>query len=123
MENIAITKMADVSLAKPGDDITYTINVTNNGPDEAVNVVVSDTLNANVTFNTASPLPDISDSLLTWNLGNLANGESVPIELIVTVNGDVQPGTTISNIATVVSDTDDPDDTDNETPPEDTDVG
>jgi uncharacterized repeat protein (TIGR01451 family) len=46
-----ITQSADVSVAKTGDatvvagnDVTYTITVTNNGPSDASNVVLTDTL-------------------------------------------------------------------------------
>jgi len=42
---------------------------------------------------------------------------------LVTIDGDVQTGTTISNIANVTSDTPDDNPDDNTTPPEDTDVG
>jgi len=121
--DLSITKSADVMLVKVGDTIEDTINVTNNGPDTAVNVIVADTLPSEVTFVSSSPTETSQVGQdLTWNLGDIQSNTFEIITLTVTVNDGVQSGTTISNIATVTSDTDDPDDTDNETPPTDTEV-
>lgn len=40
--DLEVTKTADVSEIKQGGDINYTITVTNNGPDEATDVVLND---------------------------------------------------------------------------------
>jgi uncharacterized repeat protein (TIGR01451 family) len=87
-----------------GDNLTYTITVTNNGPDAAANVVVTDTLPSGVTFVSASPGCVHAAGVVTCNLGTIAVGDSVTITIVVTVTA---PGT-ISNTATVTSDTLDP---------------
>ena len=47
--DLAVTKTGPAT-AFPGDNLTYTINVTNIGPNDAVNPVVTDTFDANTTY-------------------------------------------------------------------------
>ncbi len=91
---------ADLAITKTGvangNQIVYTITVTNNGPVGATGVVVTDTLPAEVTYVSdtcgASNVPP-----WTWNIGSLANGASVSCDITVDVN---TPGA-IVNAATV----------------------
>jgi uncharacterized repeat protein (TIGR01451 family)/CSLREA domain-containing protein len=107
-----LAEQADLEISKAdspdpvtvGDNLTYTITVTNNGPDAATNVVVTDTLPSGVTFVSASPGCVHAAGVVTCNLGTIAVGDSVTITIVVTVTA---PGT-ISNTATVTSDTLDP---------------
>jgi uncharacterized repeat protein (TIGR01451 family)/CSLREA domain-containing protein len=107
-----LAEQADLEISKAdspdpvtvGDNLTYTITVTNRGPDAATNVVVTDTLPSGVTFVSASPGCVHSAGVVTCNLGNIPAGGSVTITIVVTVTA---PGT-ISNTATVTSDTLDP---------------
>jgi uncharacterized repeat protein (TIGR01451 family) len=107
-----LAEQADLEISKAdspdpvtvGDNLTYTITVTNNGPDAAANVVVTDTLPSGVTFVSASPGCVHAAGVVTCNLGNIPAGGSVTITIVVTVTA---PGT-ISNTATVTSDTLDP---------------
>jgi uncharacterized repeat protein (TIGR01451 family) len=107
-----LAEQADLEISKAdspdpvtvGDNLTYTITVTNLGPDAATNVVVTDTLPSGVTFVSASPGCVHSAGVVTCNLGNIPAGDSVTITIVVTVTA---PGT-ISNTATVTSDTLDP---------------
>jgi uncharacterized repeat protein (TIGR01451 family) len=107
-----LAEQADLEISKAdspdpvtvGDNLTYTITVTNRGPDPATNVVVTDTLPSGVTFVSASPGCVHAAGVVTCNLGNIPTGGSVAITIVVTVTA---PGT-ISNTATVTSDTLDP---------------
>jgi len=107
-----LAEQADLEISKAdspdpvtvGDNLTYTITVTNRGPDAATNVVVTDTLPSGVTFVSASPGCVHAAGVVTCNLGNIPAGGSVTITIVVTVTA---PGT-ISNTATVTSDTLDP---------------
>jgi uncharacterized repeat protein (TIGR01451 family) len=107
-----LAEQADLEISKDdspdpvtvGDNLTYTITVTNHGPDPATNVVVTDTLPSGVMFVNASPGCVHSAGVVTCNLGNIPAGGSVTITIVVTVTA---PGT-ISNTATVTSDTLDP---------------
>jgi uncharacterized repeat protein (TIGR01451 family) len=53
--DLQIEKTAAPDPATPGTDETYTLTVTNQGPNTAANVVVSDPLPAGLTFVSASP--------------------------------------------------------------------
>jgi uncharacterized repeat protein (TIGR01451 family) len=102
--DLEISKADSPDPVTVGDNLTYTITVTNNGPDAAANVVVTDTLPSGVTFVSASPGCVHAAGVVTCNLGNIPAGSSVTITIVVTVTA---PGT-ISNTATVTSDTLDP---------------
>jgi uncharacterized repeat protein (TIGR01451 family) len=102
--DLEISKADSPDPVTVGDNLTYTITVTNNGPDAATNVVVTDTLPSGVTFVSASPGCVHAAGVVTCNLGTIAVGDSVTITIVVTVTA---PGT-ISNTATVTSDTLDP---------------
>jgi len=80
-------------------DITYTITVTNNGPDSATDVMVTDTLPGNVTFVSVDP-PGMHDSgVISANIGGMTNGQVVAFNVVVTPTGLG----TVSNTATVSS--------------------
>lgn len=100
---------ADLVITKDGvlggDQIVYTLGVTNNGPDDATGVVVTDPLSPDVTF-----VGDDCGGMVvppwTWTIGNLAANSSVVCNLTVMVNvGAVSP---ITNTANVTSDQTDP---------------
>ncbi|MCL2687184.1 MAG: hypothetical protein FWE58_01450 [Methanobrevibacter sp.] len=100
-----IIKNVNTTNAFNGDYLTYTITVTNNGRDEANNVLVTDILDSRLNFISSDPNTDVSyDSTnrnLTWNIGTLSgNGVYATLEIVVRVNGTG----TISNTATVSSD-------------------
>jgi uncharacterized repeat protein (TIGR01451 family) len=87
-------------------DLTYTLTVTNIGPDPATAVVVTDTLPPGVIFLSSSPSQGTCSgtSPVTCNLGNLATNASATVTILInpTVVG------TLSNSATVTSGTADP---------------
>jgi uncharacterized repeat protein (TIGR01451 family) len=100
---------ADLSLVKTsapatpvlGQPLTYTLTVTNAGPDTAEGVMVTDVLPAGLTFNSASASCSYEnvDRTVTCSLGSLNSGadQSVDIEVLPSVSGPV------SNTATVTS--------------------
>lgn len=75
----------------PGDTIIYTVTVVNNGPSTATNVVLTDTLPANVTFDAGnsspSPFSNVS-GILTYNIGTLAPSASSVITIAVIVDDE-----------------------------------
>jgi uncharacterized repeat protein (TIGR01451 family) len=121
-----LAEQADLEISKAdspdpvtvGDNLTYTITVTNLGPDAATNVVVTDTLPSGVRFVSASPECVHAAGVVTCNLGTIPAGDSVTITIVVTPTARG----TISNTATVTSDTLDPN-TDNNSDAEPTEVG
>jgi len=106
--DLAIFKSASPNPATAGSRLTYTITVTNNGPANATNVVVKDTLPAGVTFvSTTAVCADAGTVLTGCNIGNLANGASTTFTIEVQVNASLL-ASSIANTATVSADQPDP---------------
>lgn len=89
-----------------GGNVTYTITVTNNGPDPAAETTVSDTLPAGVTLVSATTSQGTCSGTTTvsCSLGSLASGATATVTLIV----ETVEGGTLSNTATVSASTADP---------------
>ncbi len=66
-----------------GDNVTYTINVTNYGPSSAAGIVVTDPLPAGGSFASASSGCILSGGTVTCDIGTLANNSSATIQIVV----------------------------------------
>jgi uncharacterized repeat protein (TIGR01451 family) len=118
---VSPTAIADLSVTKAdspdpvtvGDNLTYTVTVTNNGPDTATSVTVADDLPAETTFvscsSTGGGVCGGSGNNRTVTFATLASGQSETITFVANVNCSVADGTVINNTATVSSFTPDPD--------------
>jgi large repetitive protein len=110
VSNLAVQKTASVLNPVPAQPFAYSIKVTNNGPDVATNVSVSEALPAGIAFASASATQGAYDAATgLWPVGALANGASATLTLNVIYNG---PGVVV-NTASATSDQFDPDLTDN----------
>jgi uncharacterized repeat protein (TIGR01451 family) len=70
--------------ATAGQNIGYTITVTNNGPSAATGVVATDTLPAGVTFVSASAGGSLAGNVVTWpTLPSLANGATATFTVTI----------------------------------------
>ena len=105
--DLVIVKEVSKKSVKTGEVITWTITVTNNGPDTAVNTRVTDKLPAGLIFITSDGSYDPVTGL--WIVGDLANGASASLVISTQVN---ITNATIVNVANVTSDT-----PGNDTPP------
>ena len=85
----------------PGQDATYTLTVTNNGPGAATGVVVTDALPSGTTFVSATAGGTVSGGTVTWNVGNLAANATASLQLVVRV-GPALTGS-LANTATVTA--------------------
>ncbi|WP_299596902.1 isopeptide-forming domain-containing fimbrial protein [uncultured Microbulbifer sp.] len=76
--------------ANPGDTIEWTIEVSNQGNQDGTGVVVTDTLPDLGLFNNFTAdnggVIDLSNATVTWDIGDLAVGESVTLTLSAVVN-------------------------------------
>lgn len=120
--DLAVTKVANDDFIA-GATGTYTITVTNNGPDPAVGVTVTDsaTVPDGVTISGASgdgwtcSTPEGGDLTCTRTTGDaLAPGASWTLTARAAVAADVADATEIPNTATVTARTEDPNDANNE---------
>lgn len=103
--DLSVTKTADTDLAEVGGNITYTIQVSNNGSADSKGVKLTETLPDGVNFVSATLDPaEQSDGTLTFDLGNLANGDSTSFDITVS---PTQTGT-ISSSSSITSRTYDP---------------
>lgn len=88
--DLQITKTASPDPVSAGQDLTYTLTVTNNGPNTATNVEVSDPLPAGVTWQSTATSQgscvDPAPSVVECQLGNIANGASAVVTIVVEVN-------------------------------------
>ncbi|HQI86591.1 MAG TPA: hypothetical protein PKV20_18595, partial [Anaerolineae bacterium] len=105
---IWVLKTGSPSPVTPGEAMTYSLTVTNDGPSAAENVLVTDTLPAEVTFVAATPAQANGPNPLVWNLGTLVASESRTILITVTVNADVTAGFTNTVLITTTTPGDNP---------------
>jgi uncharacterized repeat protein (TIGR01451 family) len=115
-----VTTSADLSIGKTGtaaavagQNVTYTLSVTNNGPSDAQNVMVTDTLPTGETFVSASTGSGAGTTYSSGNLGTLAASASTTITIVAMVSPSVPSGSMLTNTATVSSSTTDPTSADN----------
>ena len=105
--DLSITKTDSPDPMAAGSNVTYTIIVTNNGPNVAQPVTVMDNLPSELTFvscaSTGIGSCGGTGNSRTVTYGFLTSGQSAIITLVASVNNSVAGGTTISNTATAVS--------------------
>ena len=78
LADLGISQMASSNSIVIGSNFTYTITVTNAGPSQALNAVVTDTLPAGVGFVSAS-VGSAAGSIVTCNLGALPAHQSTNV--------------------------------------------
>jgi uncharacterized repeat protein (TIGR01451 family) len=115
--DLAVTKSGP-STVTAGNNIAYTVTVTNNGSTDAQGVTLTDTLPAGTTFvsesqgsgpafNCTNPSVGGTGSV-SCTIATLPNGASATFTLTFNVNANVAGGTVLSNTASVSSTTNDP---------------
>ncbi len=108
--DLHVTKQVNDNTVTVGDTIVYTIQVRNDGPDSATNVVITD----NLPFGFSSQSVQASVGAYNavtgiWNVGTLANGQVATL----TITGTITTSGNIVNTASVASAVGDPDTADN----------
>ena len=110
MADVEITKVVSNPKPRNGDEITWTITVVNHGPDDAVNVVVSDNLPAGLIYVSDDGNGAYDSKTGLWNVGDLHRGRGLVLNIVTKVGVS---NTNITNVAVVTSDTYDPNETNN----------
>jgi len=106
--DLAISKSAGLESVRVGQILTYTLVVTNGGPETATNLVLTDTLPAGVSYEAAQPgawTCGDGQGLVTCTLDSLAPSEEARLQVGVRVNGSG----ILTNTATVTAAETDPD--------------
>ncbi|MCP4544681.1 MAG: DUF11 domain-containing protein, partial [Chloroflexi bacterium] len=103
---LPIRKSANAPIVDAGGFLTYTIVYSNTGNEIAHNVVITDVLDPNTIYDSASPSPTvrISDTLVYWNIGNLTTTVSGQITLRVRVNSPLPNNSILANTTWIDSD-------------------
>jgi uncharacterized repeat protein (TIGR01451 family) len=117
--DLALTKTATPDPVVAGTTLTYDLEVTNNGPSKAVNVVIEDVMPAGVTINSVSSpdggcnmgVPGEKGLPTVCTVDGMDSGTTATMQVVVTVNPDTVG--ILGNNAQVYSDTYDPDNSNN----------
>jgi uncharacterized repeat protein (TIGR01451 family) len=119
-DDLAPPPAADVSILKSlvpgsvtvGDTVTFNLAVSNGGPDAAADVVVTDTLPAQLTFVSATPSAGscAGTVVVTCNLGTLAPSGSATVTIVARMT-QTGPATNVANVTTTAIDNDPADNT------------
>ena len=113
--NLALIKSDNKDPAEPGSTLIYSLTVDNEGPDDAVDVILTDELPPLVTFLAAEASQGLcseSKGMVTCKLGVLPRGEAVKTEIAVNI-GAAAAGTVLINTAAVGADQEDLNNDDN----------
>ncbi len=102
--DLVITKDDSADPVAPGDTLTYTLIVTNNGPSQATDVTVTDTLPAGVTYQSVAATQGSGSQaggVVTVTLGDLNSGQTETVTIIATI--DASTLGTLTNVASVTA--------------------
>jgi uncharacterized repeat protein (TIGR01451 family) len=116
--DLSVTNSAVPPVVLPGGTITYTQTVTNNGPMDAVNAVLSESTPANTTFSSitvptgwtcTTPAVGATGAIsCNTTSGIFSANTSGTFTVVVTVAGTTASGTQIVDVASITSGTADP---------------
>ena len=122
---VALAQSADLGVTKtgpdtaaPGSNVAYTINVLNNGPDDAISAVLTDNIPAGMlfvssaqdsgpTFSCSDP-PVGSGGTVSCSIAAFLNGSAASFTLVFQIPNGTPAGTLFLNTASISSSTPDP---------------
>ena len=109
--DLSITLTGPSGTLTASSSASYNITITNNGPDPAFAIQVTDVLSPFTTFSFCSANFNSclgAGNTVTLTLNTLASGQSATASIFTTVNCSMPNGSTITNMAAVESQTPDP---------------
>ncbi len=109
--DLALAKVVDEDEPTVGDQVTFTVTLTNNGPEDAADITVSDPEPDGLTFGSVTSETGGSYDAGVWTVAALASGGSIDLTIVATVT---RTGTS-TNTATVTASSRPDSNTDNNT--------
>ncbi|WP_430451466.1 DUF11 domain-containing protein [Rhodopirellula europaea] len=97
--DLSLTQTASPQRPAINGEVTFTLTLRNDGPDDATGIIVRDSLPDGYTFTSSSPAGAFNSASGLWTVGDLASGEETTLELTGTI-GDVE---TLENRAEVIA--------------------
>jgi len=89
--DLSVTKVDTPDPTVPNEPLTYSITVTNNGEDDATDVIMTDTLPAGVTVESvvsSQGLIGQTPGSITFDFGTIASGANATASVVVTPGAD-----------------------------------
>jgi uncharacterized repeat protein (TIGR01451 family) len=111
--DLSVTNSDSPDPVPPGERLTYTVTVTNNGPDSATGVSLTDTLARSLRVRSVRPSQGrcvLRRTNVDCSLGDLAQGASATVVIVVR---PTRKGTVTSTASVTASQPSDPDTTNN----------
>ncbi len=85
--DLSVTKTVSNATPNVGSNVTFTITATNAGPSTATNVIVTDLLPVEYTFDSSTPSTgSYSSGTGSWAVGSLASGTNATLQIVARVN-------------------------------------
>lgn len=107
--DLALAKTLDTTPLVAGDPVAFTITATNNGPQTGTGVTVTDSLPAGLSDATVSGADCATAGLiLTCGLPDLAVGATATITVTGTLSPSLDPGSALTNTASITGARTDP---------------
>jgi len=97
--DISLSKSVDNGIPNVGDDVVFTITVTNHGPSDATGIEVTDLLPDGYLFVSDDASGNYDSNTGIWTVGNILNGGNLELKITATVNA----GGDYTNIAEVTA--------------------
>ena len=97
---VLLTKTASPLVASPGNNVTYTLQLTNEGPSIVTSVVVTDYIPYGLSFLSATPSMGswvYTNETVVWSMPFLTNYTSASLQIVGTASGPYA----LTNTATV----------------------
>ena len=107
LADLAIAKSVSPALAQPGDTVTYTVSVTNDGPNDAESVQAVDPVMIEATVTGATVTQGSFDTVArVWDVGTLTSGQTATLTVTLLVE---RAGTFLNTVVISQSSVPDPD--------------
>ncbi|MFH1842504.1 MAG: hypothetical protein ABIF77_04805 [bacterium] len=101
--DLNLIQVVDQPAPNEGDNVLFTVTLTNDGPDEATGIVVLDSLDAGLTLLEATPEQGEFDTETgLWNVAYLAVGSSASLTLAAVVDSSTS-GAVLTSTATITT--------------------